>query len=179
MFIWWDLSHQSPHFLQTAASGQFYCSADRLALALVACYMEFKWTNFTVTVTTSRGLRMCVFSIPATFWTAIKGLESLGIPSSTYPWVQHRESFYSALLSEKGLCRWARLQRSLTDKSWKNVLSVLHICHSGNTKEMEGGTCQVILLERFSNQLHLSRSYHGLVCTSVKSKSCFSSSAPI
>lgn len=37
MLIRWALSHQSPHFLQTAASEHFYWSADRLALAVVAC----------------------------------------------------------------------------------------------------------------------------------------------
>lgn len=95
------------------------------------------------------------------------------------PKVQHRESFYSALLSKQGLCRRARLQCWLTGRSGENVLSVLHICNAANTNERERGTCQVMLLERFSNQMHLSASYYRLVCTSVKSKCCFSSSAAI
>lgn len=152
------------------------------ALAVVACWTEFRGINFIVTATTNTGLKVYVLNhFPYKFlkMIVIKGLESLGITSSCYLWVQQRESFYSALLSEKRLCRWARLQCWLRGKCGKNILAVLHVCHEANMKEREGGTCQVMLLERFSNRIYFSRSYHGLLCTSVKSKSCFSSSAAI
>lgn len=93
-----------------------------------------------VVVTANTRLRVCILNpFPCNVLKAvvIKGLESLGIASSCYLWVQHRKNFYSALLSKKRLCRWARLQCWLTGKSGKNALSVLHMSCSKHERKRE------------------------------------------
>ena len=69
----------------------------------------------------------------------MKGLRSLGIESSCYLRIHHRDSFYS-VLSEKGLCRWAMPQCWWTDKPGESecVSRASHVSCSKHERKEEG-----------------------------------------
>lgn len=138
----WAINH---HISCELASGRFYCTAHRcpsLAWRWWHAQWNSKGLDCIVTVMTDTGLRVCILnSFPCRFSKAmvVKGLKSLGITSSCYPRVQRRETFHSTLLSEKGLCRGARLQCWLTGKPVKSECVVRASHMSCSKHERKGG----------------------------------------